>query len=146
MLVTLQHASSSVPSDRERPIHRRIAVHCLKIESVDVVISAPHIAELRTMESDLHVRTASAKTAMRAHEPPARVAPEHCSQCDVRHLCSDYWIPSARKAWVTENRSEFDDVELLILERLGESGWRCKCLVATHVPIGSTSEVCLGRE
>jgi len=112
----------------------------------NVVISAPHEAELRTMESDLLARTASAKATMRAHEPPARVAPEHCSQCDVKHLCSEYWIPKIRKGLVGENRFEFDDIELLIEERLGESSWRCKCLVATHVPIGSSVLLRVGND
>jgi hypothetical protein len=112
----------------------------------NVTIAAPNETELLTIESDLLTRTTSAKAAMRAHEPGAHIAPEHCSQCDVRHLCSDYWISSSRKCLVLDDRPDFDDIELLIEERLGESSWRCKCLVATHVPKGSAVVLRVGND
>lgn len=111
----------------------------------NVAISAPNEAELRTLESDLLARTGSAKTAMRAAQPRAQIAPEHCNQCDVKHLCTDYWIPDSRKALALESRAEFDDVELLIEERLSEQSWRCKCLLATHVPIDSSVLLRIGH-
>lgn len=111
-----------------------------------VTTPAPSKTELLAIESDLQRRTAFAKSAMRAQQPSAHVAPEHCSQCDVRHLCSEYWIPSSRKCLVVENRIDFDDIELLIEERLGQSSWRCKCLVATHVPTDSTIILSLGND
>ena len=103
-------------------------------------------AELRTLESELLARTASAKTAMLATQPPAQIAPDNCNQCDVKHLCSDYWIPHSRKVLAPESRVEFDDVELLIEERLGEQSWRCKCLLATHIPINSSVLLRVGHD
>jgi hypothetical protein len=112
----------------------------------NVAISAPNEAELRTLESELLARTASAKTAMLATQPPAQIAPDNCNQCDVKHLCSDYWIPRSRKVLAPESRVEFDDVELLIEERLGEQSWRCKCLLATHIPINSSVLLRVGHD
>jgi PD-(D/E)XK nuclease superfamily len=128
------------------PLGARATDLVLSYPTGNVAISAPNEAELRTLESDLLARTASAKTAMRAAQPPAQIALEHCSQCDVKHLCTDYWIPGSRKVLALESRAEFDDVELLVEERLSEQSWRCKCLLATHVPINSSVLLRIGHD
>ena len=102
-----------------------------------VPVPPPNEEQLREIQSTLLKRTELARAALQASTPTAHVGAETCLQCDVRHLCADYWIPSGRGVIAGACYSDFDDIELQVQERVGEYTWACKCSVATHVPIGS---------
>jgi hypothetical protein len=102
-----------------------------------VSVPAPGEEQLREIQSSLIKRTELARAALQASTPTAHVGVETCLQCDVRHLCADYWTPSSRRVFAADFDSDFDDIELRVQERVGEYTWACKCSVATHVPIAS---------
>jgi hypothetical protein len=104
----------------------------------NVSIPAPDKEQLRAIQSGLVERTKSAEAALQAQKPNAYVGPEACPQCDVRHLCSEYWTPTSRRLLRATCTGNFDDIELQVQERVGEYSWLCKCSVATHLPTGST--------
>ena len=89
---------------------------------------------------ELQARTKAVRKAVSGHESPANLDAERCPQCDVRHLCSDYWTvnrpPSA--GGKSGERFEIDDIQLTLRSRKGQNAWLAECQLSNHLPIGST--------
>jgi CRISPR/Cas system-associated exonuclease Cas4 (RecB family) len=92
------------------------------------------------LAQELQARTKAVRKAVSGPESPANLDAERCPQCDVRHLCSDYWTGN-RPASVDVARSErieLDDVQLVLRSRKGQNTWSAECQLSNRVPVGST--------
>jgi hypothetical protein len=64
----------------------------------------------------------------------ANLNSDHCPQCDVRHLCSDYWTPQRHipaKQSLTNKR--FDDVQLRLKSRKSDNTWLAESQIASYL-------------
>ncbi len=65
-------------------------------------VRAPGPAELDEIAADLETRSSRALGALNRHPPEARVEPDGCRFCDVKALCSDYWLPEGQRRIAVE--------------------------------------------
>jgi len=124
--------------NRAIPRHVLSRICCRGYPRGNVSVPAPDKEQLHAIHLSLVERTKSAEVALQVPEPTAHIGPEACLQCDVRHLCSDYWVATSRRTLRAACNGDFDDVELQVQKRVGEYSWLCNCSVATHLPAGST--------
>jgi hypothetical protein len=73
------------------PGRRPVAELTASYPSGEVTISAPGESALRSLESSLKLRIASAEAEIDTPLPRAVPSDEHCRFCQVRQLCDDYW-------------------------------------------------------
>jgi CRISPR/Cas system-associated exonuclease Cas4 (RecB family) len=89
---------------------------------------------------ELQARTTAVRKAVSGPESHANLDAERCPQCDVRHLCSDYWTgnrpPSA--GGESGERLQIDDIQLTLRSRKGQNAWLAECQMSNHLPVGST--------
>jgi len=92
------------------------------------------------LAQELQARTKAVRKAVSGPESPANLDAERCPQCDVRHLCSDYWTgnrpPSA--GGESGERFQIDDIQLTLRSRKGQNAWLAECQISNHLPVGST--------
>jgi len=90
--------------------------------------------ELAELSDSLVARTIEVRASVNGPASRANVSSENCPNCDVRHLCSDYWDSSRRrKAAATNGTSIYvDDIQLELKERKGETTWSAVCLISNH--------------
>ena len=60
-------------------------------------VDPPTPGELDHMEMDLRRRVRAAQTDIECRPPDARVTPENCRYCDVKHLCATYWTDAGQR-------------------------------------------------
>ena len=109
--------------DGERnPGKRRATSLTLSYAQGDVHVAAPTAEELAIIENELIQRARAARDAVAKAPPDARVAPENCSYCHVRHLCEEYWSTRAATLEASE-RGEFGDAELTLTKPHGPLSW-----------------------
>jgi hypothetical protein len=89
---------------------------------------------------ELQARTNAVRKTVSGPESQANLDPERCPQCDVRHLCSDYWTGNrlARVGGPGTKRADIDDIQLSLRSRKGQNAWSAECRLSNHVPVGST--------
>src|ERR1700682_2868082 len=88
------------------------------------------------LADSLKVRTTRVREAVNGAATRANLGPDNCPQCDVRHLCSDYWSASRaiQPQLIQGNRIRFDDVQLALKSRKGENTWVAECQISSHFP------------
>jgi hypothetical protein len=85
-------------------------------------VPAPDDGELGQLTQQLVARTNAAKSSLR--EPiEARVNPENCRHCQVRHMCIDYWRSPPPRAGVDTQGPV--DAELMVGAKAGPNSWTC---------------------
>lgn len=122
----------------------RVATHLtLAYPGRDVAVPVPSASELDELAHDIERRAEQARAAAAMSPPAARPSVEACSWCDVRHLCTEYWLQPTRLALTSsaaaEGRpvdSDFDDVQVAITERRGETSWYASVEVASRLEDG----------
>lgn len=89
---------------------------------------------------ELQARTKTVRSSISGPESQANLDAERCPQCDVRHLCSDYWTEKRARSVDGRNpeRVQLDDVQLVLRSRKGQNTWSAECQLSNHVPVGST--------
>ena len=111
--------------DKERNPRGRSADRLiLAYDSGEVEIPVPNSHGLKALEQELVQRRAAARAAVSQSPPKARPAPSHCSSCEVRQLCEEYWTSGVqRKRYDEDRRTYFGDFEVTITARHGPSSW-----------------------
>jgi len=111
---------------QRNPKNRPITKLTISYPASDVTVPAPADAEINQVERDIVARTKSAINSIRAVPPEARPAIEACNYCEVRQLCSDYWVPGTQKQLSraradspSPDDSPFSDLEVVIRDRHG---------------------------
>jgi CRISPR/Cas system-associated exonuclease Cas4 (RecB family) len=89
---------------------------------------------------ELQARTKAVRKAVSGPESHANLDAERCPQCDVRHLCSDYWTGNRPPSAGGEGgeRLQIDDIQLTLRSRKGQNAWLAECQMSNHLPVGST--------
>ena len=92
------------------------------------------------LAQELQARTKAVRKAVSGPESKANLDAERCPQCDVRHLCSDYWTGNRPASTNDESgeRFQIDDVQLVLRSRKGQTTWSAECQMSNHLPVGST--------
>jgi CRISPR/Cas system-associated exonuclease Cas4 (RecB family) len=92
------------------------------------------------LAQELQARTKAVRKAVSGPESQANLDAERCPQCDVRHLCSDYWTGNRPASANGESgeRFQIDDVQLVLRSRKGQTTWSAECQLSNHLPVGST--------
>jgi len=91
------------------------------------------------LAQELQARTNAVRKAVSGPESQANLDAERCPQCDVRHLCSDYWTGTrlASVGGPGTKRVDIDDIQLALRSRKGQNAWSAECQLSNHVPVGS---------
>ena len=93
------------------------------------VVPAATVQDSITLRTDIVGRSESARR-FAGMVPPAKPSPDNCANCDVRHICDDYWTETAQRAvHPMSGASDVIDGEFVLGTRLGTSNWE----VATRV-------------
>ena len=96
----------------------------LAYDSGEVDIPVPSHHRLKALEQEIVERRAAARAAVSQNLPEARPDPSHCSSCEVRQLCEEYWNSGVRRRRYDEDRGiHFGDFEVTITARHGPSSW-----------------------
>ena len=80
---------------------------------------APGTAELDEIAADLEVRRKRALVALDRDPPEALVDADTCRFCDVKALCSDYWLPAAQRRIAVEPRAEYRSLQGVVERDMG---------------------------
>lgn len=93
-------------------------------------------ADQTSFRSELQARTKLVRAAITGTSSKAVLSGDICPQCDVRQLCKEYWT-SARPIPSQQNVSNcrFDDVQLLLKSKKGESTWLAEAQIASYLKI-----------
>ncbi len=75
---------------------------------------APNLSELAELESGLRARGRAAIDAIRQAPPRAAVGAETCRFCDVKALCSDYWLPASQAIVAVNPTAEYRSLQGVI--------------------------------
>jgi hypothetical protein len=89
-----------------------------------------------SLGSAIQARTQSVRDAITGPTSKAVLRDDICPNCDVRHLCNEYWTsarPAAQAHTLQTNR--FDDVQLVLKSQKGESTWLADVQVATQLKL-----------
>ena len=111
--------------DEERNPQGRPATRLiLAYDSGEVEVPVPNPDGLKALEQELVERRAAARAAVSQNPPEARPDPSHCSSCEVRQLCDEYWTSGVQRKRFDEDRgTHFGDFEVTITARHGPSSW-----------------------
>ncbi|MCA9693320.1 MAG: PD-(D/E)XK nuclease family protein [Myxococcales bacterium] len=124
------------------PDRRRVDRLILAYRSGEVEVTAPTESELDALEMLLVARRDAAHQTVSVHPPEARPAPKHCRYCNVRHLCTDYWMPETQRRMVQEgDERAFGDAEVTITGRHGPSSWDARVEVSQDIAAGKPAVV-----
>jgi CRISPR/Cas system-associated exonuclease Cas4 (RecB family) len=95
----------------------------------DEVLPGITQAQANELAAELKTRTDRVRESLHAEKLKANLSAEHCGKCQVRHLCPEYWTPMRQKAAPRANGKQmyFDDVELVITQRRGDTVWDAMC-------------------
>jgi hypothetical protein len=120
------------------PAQRHAERLVLRYSGVDVEVSAPTLAELDDLESDIVTRRDAAQCAVSGPRPEARPTAENCRFCGVRQLCGEYWEGATQRALAASSGADprFADVELTVTGRHGPLSWDAVIDVARDLPTG----------
>lgn len=90
--------------------------------------------DLDELSASLSARAAKVRASITGATSQANINNDTCPNCDVRHLCSDYWSPNRHpKPAVTNGASAVtDDIQLELKTRKGERTWLAECLISNH--------------
>jgi hypothetical protein len=102
-------------------------------ENRDGAFSQPDQSSLR---SALQSRTQAVREAITGPTSKPILSGDVCPHCDVRQLCSEYWSvarPTVQAPTSLHNR--FDDVELVLTTKKGESTWLADARIASHLKV-----------
>jgi hypothetical protein len=103
------------------PVRRLVVAYATHDEMFD----PPSARDLETLAGTLSKRIAKAEGNLSPPPAPANPAPDVCRNCNVRHLCEDYWVAaramSAREA--SSQAAMFVDCEAVIATRNGSRSW-----------------------
>ena len=105
--------------------------------SGSIFVSVPPKADMSEIRAKLNKRTIQIKEEIESEIVPARPSIDNCRYCQVKLLCDDYWISSAR-----DESEHFRDVELVLQSARGGSMWEAKLISVSGRP---TEEVILRR-
>lgn len=107
------------------PHARLVDKLAIAYKSGDVPVPVPSAGELEILEKTILDRTAAAKRVTAQSPPPAQPHPDHCCQCQVRHLCATYWSGPVQRQLASPGDSPrpFGDIEVEIERVYGPSSW-----------------------
>ena len=111
--------------DKERNPQGRSANRLiLAYNTAEVEVSVPGLDRSRALEQQLNEGRAAARAAVSQNPPEAKPDPSHCSSCQVRQLCKEYWTSDVQKQRYDEDRDMcFGDFEATITARHGPASW-----------------------
>ncbi len=93
-------------------------------EEGDKEVAAPTKADLRRIEDELRMRTATALNNLQDVPPEARPISENCAYCPVRHLCDEYWHLYGREGSIRDSAGTgLGDVQVRLTHQHGPSSW-----------------------
>lgn len=92
----------------------------LVYQSQTVEVAGPDEGDLGDLETQLRPRVEAAKTALGLNPPTARVGPETCRNCDVKHLCDDYWQLGSQAKLAVQPELHVRSVQALVNARRGD--------------------------
>jgi CRISPR/Cas system-associated exonuclease Cas4 (RecB family) len=75
----------------------------LSYGSRSIDVPAPRESELDKLAQSLADRTEAVRGVMQTQPPEAKPSLEHCTFCDVRHLCSTYWNQETQRRLLQES-------------------------------------------
>lgn len=102
----------------------RLATHLTIVyPGVSQSIPAPDALSLANLEADLRQRASRLVSSLSEAPPAASVSVGNCRHCDVKHLCSDYWLPAARPRLIEQEPSSIRALEVQIDGQLGIRSW-----------------------
>lgn len=87
----------------------------------------PDANGLAALRTQLHDRIRDAIALVSRDPPIARPSTDHCTFCDVRHLCAEYW--AALPTWQEYDRQGWIDVEVLVGAVRGPRSWDADVIV-----------------
>jgi hypothetical protein len=126
--------------DAELNPDRRLATSLtLAYKQGNIEVEAPSVSQLDDLECQLIARREAAGKAAKASVPEARPTLSNCGQCDVRHLCQEYWSVEVQHALAGEAATvdkSFTDVEVAVLGRHGPSSWDAEVAVSRSMAKG----------
>ena len=88
----------------------------------DVALAVPDEVRKRELEHELVTRIASADAELATAVPRAIPAADTCRDCDVRHLCGDYWSAIAPDPATLTDGTRFD-CQGTVGTRNGQHSW-----------------------
>jgi hypothetical protein len=87
-------------------------------------VPAPSNDDLENLKASISERSQIARDQITMTVPPARPSKETCPNCDVRHLCKEYWGGAIREVNTPLSMPYATiDVECLLEARLGSANW-----------------------
>ncbi|RJR44138.1 MAG: hypothetical protein C4576_13445 [Desulfobacteraceae bacterium] len=90
----------------------------------DVVVPVPMEEELGLLESELKKRTAKAFSDLAKDPPQARISPDKCVYCGVRHLCDEYWQSHTQvSGYGQHGNTQVADLQVKLTKRHGSKSW-----------------------
>jgi hypothetical protein len=108
---------------------RRLRATRLRLRYADggKAVPAPSNDDLDDLKTNVAERSQIARNQVSMTPPPAKPSQYNCPNCDVRHLCKEYWDGAIREVNASvQVPSETIDVECLLEARLGPANWAAK--------------------
>ena len=84
-------------------------------------VQPPTRHDLDQMEMELRDRVREARSGLEEAPPAARVTPENCRFCDVKHLCADYWTEAGQQCVQEATPPSIRSLQVLVLEQRSPS-------------------------
>lgn len=80
-------------------------------------VPSPTSRELDQMEIELRQRVRAARRDIEDRPPEARVTPENCRYCDVKHLCTKYWTAAGQRRIKERTAPSIRSVQALMVDQ-----------------------------
>jgi PD-(D/E)XK nuclease superfamily len=90
--------------------------------------------DLNQLAKSLETRTQKVRASVTGNTARANLTADNCPDCDVRHLCTEYWTVSrALPPNLDAATKPFDDIEVVLKTRKGERTWVAECQISNQV-------------
>jgi hypothetical protein len=94
---------------------------------------SPGISEIDAdvLDNDLRIRSELVRSSFDGDKTKAILSDENCAQCQVRHLCREYWTSERKISRPTKSRDcYFDDLEVVVTARRADRTWEADCKIS----------------
>jgi hypothetical protein len=100
-------------------------------------VAPPVGGEVESLEAEMVIRVAEASLLLRESPPPARVHPDTCRFCDLKHLCVDYWTTGSQARLAVTPEPNVRSLQGVVVEHRGSSVTIVRTELDPYLPSGT---------